>query len=85
MTMADWHAHDYHASVFQVADNRFELRWTDGINLWEEHYPLVELAVVRFAALIRVVSEDRFFKHGWDEIERAPGFTYEVEQFLAKV
>jgi hypothetical protein len=31
------------------------------------------------------VSEDRFFKHGWDEIERAPGFTYEVEQFLAKV
>jgi hypothetical protein len=84
MTIADWHAHDYHASVFQVADDRFELRWTDGINLWEENYPQVELALVRLAALIRS-QPDMWFRHQWDAIDGAPQFVHETSLFFDRV
>jgi len=61
------------------------LTWTDGINVWNEGWHDVSVALTRFAALVRAADTDRFLTHPAESRAGSRAFATRSEEFLEAV
>lgn len=67
--------------AYDAPNERYGIRWTDGINEWTENFLELSTALARLAALVKCGEEDwsAFFAH--DEAE----FSNQADSFFDQV
>jgi hypothetical protein len=84
--IAEYPSHHWSARVlYRVeASAEWELHWTDGINVWIEHYDYPWHALARLAALVAAVEQDVFLVHRSDDPHGPLDFVAEAERFVSR-
>lgn len=83
IVIAEYRERDYTAVLVQ-RDEGFVLSWTDGINIWDENWDDVSVALTRLAALIRAADGGTFLVHDVQNRDEGRYFESEAERFISR-